>query len=266
MKKLIFLLSIILLISCKQKETKPLLQGQKVQLVKPRVSVSNQLIDSTVTISAELRVDNIKIYYTSNGEEPSKNSKLYKQQIKISEPGIYKFKAFHTSLKESETETVEIIKKGHAVESIVWNTQPNKKYNGKGKKTLINNSKATVSFTNKEWVGFDTIAKAAVFFKEKIFIKSIDIGYLNNPGSWIFPPQQITTHISSDGITFIEKEVLNIKPLEEMSDQKIENIRLLIDQEIKAIRIEVKNTQEIPSWHEGKGNSAWIFMDEWIFN
>lgn len=266
MKKLILLLSFILLFSCKQNEVKPLLQGQEVQLVKPRVKTSNQLLDSIITISAELRIDNSSIYFTSNGEEPSENSNLYKHPIKVLETGVYKFKAFHTSLKESETEIIKIIKKGHTVASILWVTQPSKKYRGKGDRTLINNSKATISYTNSEWVGFDNIAKATVFFKEKTFIKSIDIGYLNNPSSWIFPPEQITAYISTDGITFIEKEVLNINSLDKMTDQKIENIKLLIDEEIKAIKIEVKNVQEIPSWHEGKGKSAWLFMDEWIFN
>lgn len=266
MKKLIFLLPFILLFACKQNEIKPLLQGQEVQLVKPRIKASNQLIDSTITISAELRIADIKILFTSNGEEPSENSKLYKQPLLISEPGIFKFKAFHTSLKESETETIEIIKKGHTVTSILWTTQSSKKYSGMGERTLINNTKATVSYTNSEWVGFDTIAKATVFFKEKTFIKSVDIGYLNNPGSWIFPPQQITTYISTDGITFIKKKVLNIDPLDKTTDQKIEKIKLLIDEEIQAIKIEVKNVQEIPSWHDGSGKSAWLFMDEWIFN
>ena len=39
-----------------------------------------------------------------------------------------------------------------------------------------------------------------------------------------------------------------------------------IDREVSTLDITVKNLEQIPDWHDGKGNKAWLFMDEWIFN
>ena len=266
MNKWIFIVSLFLMVGCKQEQTNDLLQSHDVRLVKPRVTATNQIIDSSVIVSAELRMEAVKMYMTSDGSEPSENSKLYVQPLQITEPGIYKFKAFHSEWQESETEIITLIKKGKSVDSIIWLSEANSKYSGRGIKTLVNNTKARVNYMDPEWVGFDTIAKAITVFKEKTFIKTLDIGYLNNTGAWIFPPEQIQVFVSYDGVGFVAKEKLNLNPLAQGTDQRVETIQLLINEAVKAIRIEVKNVAEIPEWHEGNAKTAWLFMDEWIFN
>ena len=251
---------------CKQEKTSTLLQHQDIQLVTPRVTVSNLIIDSLVIAKAALKMKDVKIYFTADGSEPNKNSKLYEQPLEITSPSIYTFKAFHPEWKASETETVEFVRKGKPIETIIWETNYHKKYKGQGINTLVNNRKAMVNFMNPEWLGFDTIARATARFKDVTHIKSLDIGYLNNPAAWIFPPEQINVFISYDGKKFIEKEKLDIPSLKQTIDQRMETISIPINEKVKAIKVEVKNVEVIPSWHQGAGNSGWVFMDEWIFN
>jgi len=266
MNKWILIISLIVLVGCKQKSPSILLQSQDVSLVKPRVTATNQIIDSSVIVSAELRMGAVKIYMTSNGDDPSEASELYTAPLHVAQPGVYKFKAYHPKWKSSETETIVLIKKGKSVASINWQTKPNTKYNGRGVNTLINNSKASVNYMDPEWMGFDSIVSAITVFKEKTHIKTLDIGYLNNPTAWIFPPEQIQVFLSHDGLGFVAKEKLNLDPLSQMIDQRTETIQISINEDVKAIKVEVINVKEIPSWHEGSGNTAWLFMDEWIFN
>ncbi|MGB0881048.1 MAG: chitobiase/beta-hexosaminidase C-terminal domain-containing protein [Polaribacter sp.] len=267
MKKLIFFGCLLLVFAaCKQEKTNTLLQDKDIQLVSPRVTVSNLIIDSLVTLKAELKMNGIKIYYTDDGSEPTKNSKLYEQPLEIVSPGVYKLKAFHPAWKMSETETVEFVKKGKPIDTIIWETNYHQKYKGKGANTLINNRKAMVGFMDSEWLGFDTIARATAMFKDITDVKSLHIGYLNNPAAWIFPPEQINVFVSYDGKSFVEKEKLKLPPLQQAINQKMETISISINKKVKAIKIEVKNVEEIPSWHQGVGNPAWVFMDEWIFN
>ena len=181
-------------------------------MAKPRITVSNLIIDSSVTVKAELKMKGVKIYFTTDDSEPNETSKLYEQFLEIKTPGIYKFKAFHSAWKTSETEAVEFIKKGKPVDTIIWETEPNQKYRGQGLNTLVNNTKARINYMDSQWVGFDTIARATTMFKDITEIKSIDIGYLNNPAAWIFPPEKISVFISYDGINFHRKRKISYKP------------------------------------------------------
>jgi len=266
MKNITLFIVFMLVTGCNQEKANQFLQSQDIQLVKPRVKATNKIIDSSVVITAELKIDDVKIYFTSNGEEPTEKSEIYTKPIVVNKASVYKLKAYHSQWKKSETEIIKLLKKGKTVDSIIWISSVNQQYSGKGEETLINHTKAGISYLGKEWMGFDTIIKAITIFKEKTFIKSIDIGYLNNPGAWIFPPKKVIIYVSDDGETFALKKELLLAPLKQLVDQKMESIQLIINQKVKAIKIEIENVNEIPDWHDGAGKNAWIFMDEWIFN
>ncbi len=250
-----------LMLSCKQEEQTNFLQQNSISLAQPRVIVNKTFIDSFVAIRAHLKVENVAIHYTSNGNEPSLNSEKYTQPIQVSNPGIYKFKAFHNNWKPSEVTEIELFKKGISADNILWYTKASEKYSGQGDKTVINQTKASLNFTDKEWVGFDTTAISTVKFNKKNHVKSVTISYLNDAASWIFPPESIIIFMDNDS----KKEKI-IKPLSQLVDKKNGTINIPIDAEITSLKIKINNLQSIPEWHEGKGQKAWLFMDEFIFN
>lgn len=260
MKILCKLIVCFIILGCKQDAPKTFLQKNTIALAQPRVWASKTFIDSFVTIQAHLKVKDVAIYYTENGDEPSVTSKEYKAPIQVSNPGIYKFKAFHKDWKPSEVTKVELFKKGISAQTILWHTKASEKYSGRGAETLINQTKASLNFTDKEWVGFDSVALATVDFKEKTFLKSLKISYLNDVGSWIFPPERVTLFIND-----FKKEI-PITPLEKAVDKTNETVIIPIEAEVKSLKIQIDNLQSIPEWHEGKGQNAWLFMDEFIFN
>jgi hexosaminidase len=265
MKSILLVIGLLFVLTCKSQAKKVLLQSKDIQLVSPRIEVINQIIDSVGFITAELKINNVQINYTDNNKEPNKNSKLYTMPIKVSEPGVYKFKAFHKNWKSSDTEKVEFIKKGKSVDSIIWLSVFNNKYKGKGKKTLINHIKAKVDYMDSQWLGFDTVAQSIIVFKKLTHLQTVSIGYLNNPDAWIFPPEHIQILLSKDGVTFFEKKEFELKKIHHRVDQRVESYSLKIDEDVMAIKFEIKNLQKIPGWHDGAGKKAWLFMDEWIF-
>lgn len=260
--RLLFLATIVF--SCKNEETKvTYLQKEEVQLVQPRVIASTTVIDSFVTITADRIIDGTVLFYSEDGTEPTKASTKFTDEIVINEPKELKFKAFHDNFKASETASLKLYKKGHSVSDIEWFTNANDKYNGSGPTTLINDKKGAMDFNSPQWMGFDTIAKASVKFDKKTTLKSIDIGYLNDPGSWIFPPSEIEVIVNNnkeDKLTF------KLEPLTSAVDKAMTSFSVPINKEVSTLTISVKNVQQIPDWHEGKGKKAWLFMDEWIFN
>ncbi|MDY7395575.1 chitobiase/beta-hexosaminidase C-terminal domain-containing protein [Aureibaculum sp. 2210JD6-5] len=263
MRKIVGMLFLYLFIfSCKNEKTKiNYLQQEEVQLVQPRIIASNTVIDSFVTIKADRNIDGTTVFYTEDGTEPTKESTKFSGEIKVKEPKELKFKAFHNNFKASETASIKLYQKGHSANSIEWFTNVNKKYLGSGNTTVINGKKASLEYNNSQWMGFDTIAKATVKFDKKTYLKSIDIGYLNDPGSWIFPPSEIKVIVNEkDKLTF------QLEPLKTLTDREMMNFTVPINQEVSTLHISIKNVEQIPDWHEGNGNKAWLFMDEWIFN
>ena len=250
----------LIILGCKQDAPKTFLQKSTIALAQPRVTVNKTFIDSFVTIKAHLKVENVEIYYTENGNEPTLTSKKYKAPIQVSNPGIYKFKAFHKDWKPSDVTEIELFKKGIFAQTILWHTKASEKYSGQGAKTLINQTKASLNFTDKEWVGLDSVAVATVNFKEKTFLKSVTISYLNDVSSWIFPPELVVLFIND-----IKREIPISAPTEPVN-KKNETVKIPIETEVKSLKIQIKNMQSIPEWHEGKGQNAWLFMDEFIFN
>lgn len=262
---IILVFFLIFFVTCTKEKSGTFLQEEAVQLVQPRIIASNIIIDSLETITIENALQDVHIHFSTDGKEPNTNSKKYKKPIKVKEPGTYKFKAFHASFKPSESSVITFYKKGIIPKNIAWHSMENEKYTGSGTRTLIDNKKGPLEFRNSLWQGFDSIVSATVFFDKKVKIKSVNIGYLSDPASWIFPPEEVTISLSSND-AFYEKFTNKIEVLSETSERTIKSLNIPIGLEVSSIKIEIKNLSSIPYWHEGSGSKAWLFMDEWIFN
>ncbi len=248
-----------------KKEVSSFLQQEEIQIVQPKLLISNRIIDSVETIDIAKGLEDAQIFYTIDKSEPTEQSLAFTIPIQVKKEGVYKFKSFLKGWKPSETIAIEFFKKGMPIEKIKWITTYDNKYSGQGENTLINASKATSNFGNKEWLGFDTIAVAAFNFEKKKFVKTLKIGYLNDPSSWIFPPKEVTLFTSYDGVTF-DKINVKLEALPQSNSAKMEQLIIEINKEFQFAKIEVQNVDKIPEWHEGKGKKAWLFMDEWLFN
>ena len=260
--RLIIILLLLLSFGCAKKENNNnYLKQKEISLVSPRVKASSTIIDSTVTVSAELRLEDAKLYYTKNNTEPTEQANEYTTPLTVEKAGVYKFKAFHNDWKPSKSTTIKLYKKGIALDNMSWHTNAHNSYPGLGKITLINGKKASRQFRDLQWVGFDSIAKATLTLKKKTFIKTLTIGYLIDTKSWIFPPEKITLLVNKkDTITTAVNKPLG------MDFVSLEDVTISINKEVNSITVAVNNTQQLPEWHPGKGLKAWLFMDEWIFN
>ncbi|WP_242202170.1 chitobiase/beta-hexosaminidase C-terminal domain-containing protein [Aestuariivivens insulae] len=263
--KVIPCLLAIIVFGCKKGSENLFLQQDQIQIVQPRLEATNQLIDSVAYLTASLKIDGSKIYYTTNGDDPTEQSKAYTAPIKILKPGVYKFRAYHPDWKKSDVVETTFYKSGLPIDTITWHTTASDRYKGVGAMTLNNNKKGTVDFKDNQWLGFDTIANATLYLKNKAYVKSLTIGYLSDPGSWIFPPKSVKIRTSVNGGPFKDKTI-ELQPLESITAPTLKHIDIPVNDTINQILVEVKNVTSIPQWHEGKGNKAWLFMDEWVLN
>ncbi|WP_109302389.1 chitobiase/beta-hexosaminidase C-terminal domain-containing protein [Aquimarina sp. AU474] len=271
MKALIILWFAVFFYSCTTNKkgsivTKSFLQTKEVQLANPKIEVDHMIIDTSSRVVASLGLDNVEIYYTIDGNEPTRKSKKYEETIIVSKPGKYTFKAFHSGFIPSETETVSFYKKGINVDHFSVISSLDKKYPGQGENTLINHQKGSLNFKDGQWIGVTEPIVAVIDFKDMIFLESLDIGYLVNTSAWIFPIEEVFISFSEDGVNFKSIETNQILKELTKDTTKLGNMHISIQKEIRKMRIEITNTKSIPEWHQGKSNPGWLFMDEWIFN
>ena len=264
MKKIICLAIVLTFVACKEESNTDWLQSGAVQVTKSLLSSSSLIIDSTATISAELRMESVAIFYTNDGSEPDRNSKAYINPIQIEEAGVYKFKAFHPDWNSSETASIELVKKGIDIDSIYWHTPIRKPYPGSGTNTVINHEKGSLNFRDNQWIGLDSVMQADVFFKEPTHIEKINIGYFAGSGSWIFPPEKIEVLISEGGSSFNPLIELELETPSSDIGPESKKVELKVGTSAKAFRI-IMNNKKIPEWHPAAGNPGWLFTDEWIF-
>lgn len=264
----IFLLMIgIALTCCKPDGKNQFLQEKNVQLASPRINASNKIIDSSATLKAELAMDGVALFYTFDGREPkAEDAALYTGPISVLAPGTYKFKAFHPEWKPSEIVAINFVKKGLSVDSVIWNGLLNQQYTGRGSRTLVNHRKASNNYMDKEWLGFDAATGMTCIFDAQTNISSIDIGYLNHPGAWIFPPGSIQIYTSEDGLVFRPMNKYELPQPSGISDAAQQNFSIPLNKNVKGVKLEFENLKQIPDWHEGAGQNGWMFMDEIIFN
>lgn len=204
--------------------------------------------------------NNIQIRYTTNGELPSVNSKLYKDSINVLGSGVVNARAFSGDQAQGYlyTKTFNFHKaKGMPIEI---EPKPHKAYSSGGVKALINGvSGSSVRYGDKEWLGFfgDDVT-ITIDLKKTVKLSELKTRCFNGNGQWIYLPKSIEVTLDS-GKSFVQ----NVSP---NSNKKVMDVVLPLSGESRFLNIKITNFGEIPQGAQGEGNRAWLFLDELTVN
>ncbi len=88
-------------------------------------------------------------------------------------------------------------------------------------------------------------------------------GFLQDVGSWIWLPSEVIVSVSGDGASF--REVARFT--HDVSDREggvvLRDLAADLDGVSgRFVRVFARNYGTIPAWHPGRGERAWIFVDE----
>ncbi len=137
-------------------------------------------------------------------------------------------------------------------------------YAGDGPNTLIDNIRGGTDFKTGEWLGFEgTDFEAIVDLGEIKKIRRVGAGCLQDIGSWIWMPKEITFMTSADGNNFEKISTIKTEFSDTISKPSIKDFYSNInDTSARFIKVIAKNYGTIPDWHPGKGGKSWLFLDE----
>ncbi|MEI6695298.1 MAG: sulfatase-like hydrolase/transferase [Bacteroidota bacterium] len=141
------------------------------------------------------------------------------------------------------------------------------KYDGGGPTAFTDGVTGFSDPSHKAWQGFEGFDfKGLITLKDTAFIQNIKVGILEDEGSWIFRPKELRIEYSLDGITYYTYGAVKGEAFTTTSvPNRLEGI---ISGVVKAkyLRFHVINIGVCPETHPGKGQAAWLFMDEIIVN
>ena len=213
-----------------------------------------------VTLST---VDNCPVYYTLDGTDPTTASQLYTEPVKINTNCTFKAMAVRPTgnsriVKEDIAFSKSTSKKITALQPV------NKQYEFAGISTLVDGLKGNRNYKTGRWIAFyKNDMEAVIDFGQSADFSKVTLTTNVEKGDWIFDARSISVAVSEDGENF--KQVAS----EEYPAMTLDNPNQLYEhvlsfEPVKAryLKVLAKPEYNIPSWHGGKGNPAFLFVDE----
>jgi hypothetical protein len=141
---------------------------------------------------------------------------------------------------------------------------PYGRYTGGGKYALTDGIRGGKSYDDGKWQGFEFDDVDAVIDLGGVQnISRVSASFLQDTNSWIFLPRAIEYSISEDGVNYTTVGEYQIPVANEHRGASISEIKLELNEaRARYIRVLARNVGLCPEWHDGKGQKAWVFIDE----
>ena len=222
----------------------------------------------TGTLDAVARtIDNAPIYYTLDGSEPTTASEKYTDVIKIDKPCTLRTVAIRPAGSSKITKD-EISFSKSSMKPITMLQPINKQYEFSGATVLVDGMTGNMNYKTGRWIAFYTNdLEAVIDLKEATEISSMTLHTCVEKGDWIFDTRGITVSVSDDNQTFKEVASEAYPAMKESDPNQIYTHELKFDPvKTRYVKVKALSEQKIPSWHGGKGNPGFLFVDEIILN
>jgi hypothetical protein len=245
-----------------------MLAAQEYQLSKPLVKVEgNGFFIKKAKVILDFRLEGATLFYTLDGTEPTQQSTGYKKAINIRKSSTLKVRAFKAGFLPSETVTTTLHKLGERIAAVEITPAPAGSYAGNGAITLTDQQAGSLNFRDGQWLGYNEGPITVTLDLGKVKKTSeIIISTLTAAGSWIMPPESISTAFSADGQNFEQGPVLDIPAHRQTDPSGKTDYQILVNQKCRYIQLVITPLSRLPDWHPGKGNAGWVFLDEIIIH
>ncbi|MCU0370804.1 MAG: glycoside hydrolase family 20 protein [Bacteroidales bacterium] len=221
--------------------------------------------EKSYALKLQTEASGTTIYYTLNGNKPDRRAYKYKKPIVIGHDVTLNAVAFDGDEQLERPVEYEVVYHNILGKDIIYRSEYSDRYPGNGRSTLNDGIKGSLNFNDGYWQGFyGNNADVVIDLGEDFTYKTITTTFLLDQKKWIFIPEAVNYYFSEDGARFqkIASVTHNI-PLDDnivLSNEFTIKLNKLM--KVRYLRMEAINIGVCPDWHPGKGQKAWIFVDE----
>lgn len=238
------------------------------QLATPWAKDAATIFGDNTIQELEFGLEGAVIRYTLDGTRPSPESPRYTGPIPVENTCVLKARTFHPGYIPSEALTIHYFKAAQLPEirQISLKPDPDPAYPGRNAEGLVDGVKGTRNFKSGDWMGFPGHdAEIRVSFAREASLRRITISLLADPGAWIFPPQEIGAYTLENGHELVQLAVQTFESPGPDLEAGFRYITLEGPFKGQQFLISIRQMDQIPDWHQGKGTAPWLFIDEIIF-
>jgi hexosaminidase len=220
--------------------------------------------EESMTIRLSSDVPGVMMYYTLDGTRPSLGSARYTSPIYLTRPAtVIAVAAVDGEICIEATEAR--FTRCKSVKGITLEKQNSPKYPGHGATTVIDGFRGPADFQDSAWLGFEgDDVTATLDLGRTQRVDTVTAGYLQQQGSWIFLPSNVTVSTSVDGKRWT-RPVEVASPVARSEEVLAKDfVCPLGNTSARYIRVAARNIGVCPPWHSGAGDKAWLFVDEII--
>ncbi len=242
---------------------------EKLTLNPPILKNENFIIKGNTGVELKHTLKNVQIRYTLDGSEPdSTTQNIYQKPINIHEYTVLKALATKENWWASKQVSYRFFRSNFTPTESRLLSPANPKYPGLGAASFIDLKKGqNDNFQESSWLGFREEKMNVLFgFTNKSKINGLTISYLQKMDSYIMPPEfvEVWGGESPNTMKLLKKIILPMPTKMEPNANLGINIPLPAS-EMKYYRLLMKPISVLPKWHPGKGDKAWLFVDEVFF-
>jgi uncharacterized membrane protein len=236
----------------------------------PIIENENQIIAGDAAIRLKHQIPGTTIRYTTNGTDPDSLAALvYKEPVRVLKNTKIRARAFKAGWYGSKDIEKYFFRYTYHIDSVKLITSPDPKYPAQKGITIADGIKSDNSQSSGKWLGYrDQDFQAYLFFRKPVRAQNVTISMLQAINGYIFPPVEVEIWGGPNEKSLkLLKTITPAKPVKET--QNVDNLVIegnFQPQDISCIRIKAIPLGKLPAWHPGKGEKAWIFIDEVFVN
>jgi hypothetical protein len=244
-------------------------KNELLKLTPPKpINTDRMILGKDEKIILKHPLPEVQIKYTLDGSKPdSLSGNIYQTPILASKITRVIAVATNKGWISSDASDYTFFQEGQKVDSVQLLNLPSEKYRKNGKLLLIDLKKGFPEILNLNWLGYkENSFKTGFYFSNNQEKSQVVVSAADNTGAYVFPPTKITVR-GGDSPNSL-KTIGSLSP--EMpkgyrSNGVLPYIVSIQKGNYKYIEIEAFNIQSLPSWHGGKGEKGWVFVDEVFF-
>ena len=206
------------------------------------------------------------IHYTLDSSEPTAASPHYEGPITLNGSSTIKAGLFRDGALQGRIVTVPFLVHKASGKKVTYSHPWSERYKAAGPAALVDGLSGSKNYSDGVWQGFEqNDLEVVIDLGKKMPIHRVSSSYLENIGSWIFAPSQVSYAFSDKGHDFETLAVLPGNGVQAGNEITIHHFdRDFGDLRARYIKVTANNIGICPPDHAGAGGKAWLFADEII--